>query len=140
MDWYSLTLVSLLFYALQGVLLKSAALRGCDRNLTIFYYTLTVAILSIPLILINGIQPATALYIGLAAVLVNGIAYSIQAITRLEALKTIPASIVYPIIRLNNAVVAILIVVFLGETMTFLNWVGVGLSVVSIYLLCQGDT
>jgi uncharacterized membrane protein len=136
MDWYVLTLMAICTYTLQDVLLKSAATRNCDKNLTTFFHLLTVTLISLPILLFGGLAQITTL--GIAAAVVNGVFYSVDRITKLEALKYIPASVVYPILRLGDAPLVILLIVFLGEAMTFQNSVGIALAIVALYLLSSG--
>jgi len=137
MDWYVLTLVAIVLYTIQGLLFKFAALKKCDKTLTTFYYLLTVTLISVPFLLAYGITQIT--YIGLMMAVIDGVFYAINIIARIEALKFIQASILYPILRLNNAVVVILFVLFLGETITLQNSLGIILAVVSLVLLSKGE-
>ena len=59
--------------------------------------------------------------------------------TRIETLKFVPASIVYPIIRLNIAVVVLILILILKEKITLLNSTGIILAVISLYLLSKGE-
>ena len=137
MDWYSFALISLVTYALQGLLLKYAADKKYDKGLITLFYLLTVSGISLPLFLIYGTWDVTV--IGLAAAIINGIFYSIQTSTRIETLKYIAASVAYPVIRLNNAVVALLMILLLGEKITFQILIGIILAVISLYFLSQGE-
>ena len=140
MDWYVLTLVSVVFYTIHGLLFKFAAMKKCDKMLTTLYYLFTVALISVPFLLFYGLtKTAYITYIGIAMAVIDGIFYAINIIARIEALKHIQASILYPIIRLNNAVLVIIFVLFFGEILTFQNFIGVILAVASLFLLSKGE-
>jgi uncharacterized membrane protein len=135
MDWYVLALISMGLYATQGLLLKFAAFKKCDSTLTTFFYLLTVTAISVPLIMLYGITQVTQ--IGLVVATVNGIFYVVNRVSRIEALKFIQASILYPIVRLNNAVLVVIFILFLGETITLKNSIGIIIAVIALFLLSK---
>ena len=137
MSWYFFALLSLGLYSIQGILLKYAAIKDCDKEITTLYFLFTVAIISFPLLFLKGSLEITIL--GLIWAVINGIFYCIQLMTRIGALKFVPASIVYPIIRLNIAVVVLILILILKEKITLLNSTGIVLAVISLYLLSKGE-
>jgi len=137
MDWYLLTFLSFGFYVIQGIVMKYIATIGCDRDLTTFYCNLTVSLIALPVIILRG-SPILS-WVGALAAVINGISYSIATSSRLAALKELPVSIVYPVMRVNNAIVVVLLVVFLGESLTVPNIVGVLLAMASAYFIAGGE-
>lgn len=137
MDWYTLTLLSFGFYVIQGVIMKYIAQAGCDRNLTTLYSSIVVSLVSLPIIFLK--MPSQLVWVGIFAAVINGLSYAISTITRLGALEELPLSIVYPVVRINNAIVVVLLVLFLGETVTPLNVVGILLATASVYFITRGE-
>jgi drug/metabolite transporter (DMT)-like permease len=119
------------------VLMKYVTKIGCDKHLLTMYYSIVVSLCSIPILIFRG-NPTITL-IGLISALVNGISYALANINRLAALKNLPVSIVYPVVRLNVVIIVILLVVFLGETVTLPNILGVILATLSVYFITRGD-
>ncbi|MFH1474177.1 MAG: EamA family transporter [Candidatus Aenigmatarchaeota archaeon] len=137
MDWYYFALLSLGMYSVQGLLLKYAAMKNCDRNLTTIYYMLTVSVISFLMILFYGISTITI--IGLVAAVINGVFFSLHTTSVIESLKKISASMFFPIMSLNNAVLVILLILFLGEKVTLQNFIGIIIAIISLYFLRQSD-
>lgn len=135
--WYLYVLASMGAYIVQGVFLKWAAVRGVDEEFMAFVYLSTVACISLALVLVFGFELVT--FAGIVAAFVNGVFYSLATMTRLGALKVVPASIVYPLMALKNALLVPVFVLFLEEPFTLSNLAGVVLAFLSLYLISQGD-
>ena len=132
MEWFFFTLLAFLGFGLQDFLYKVATSKGCEPSLTTISFLLTVSLLSFFLGLILGLEITQGL---IAVALANGILFSITTITRLEALKKIPASIVFTIIRMSLIIVVLWALLFAGETITIKSGLGILFSFIAIYLL-----
>jgi len=137
MEWYVFAILSLIAYTIQGLILKYTAREKLNEAFVTIFYLSTVSFLSVLFIAMFGVSSISL--IGIVAAVANGILYSINLIARLRALRVIPASIFYPIIRLNNAAVVVLLIIFLKETITLRTVLGIIFAVISIYLLSQGE-
>jgi len=137
MEWAGYLALAFVSYSAQGLLFKYAAHHGCDKYLTTFYVMLVVFCLSAVISLILGVGAVTST--GVLAAAISGSTYALYNIFRVGALLEMPASIVYPLLRLYNAPLLFLLVAFTGETMTAYNAAGVLLALASVYLLSNGE-
>ncbi len=63
--------------------------------------------------------------------------YAVSSIFFIFALKHGSLSVLYPIIATSYIWVALLAMIFLGETMTFGRWGGIGLILLGVYLIVR---
>ena len=134
-NWFILTLTSFTFFGVQGFLTKVAVERGCNSFLVTFSLMVTVMLLSSLFLIYSGfsITDITIYFIFLA--IANGCLYSLTMVGRLESLKAIRATIVFPFIQMSIIVVIVWALLFAGETITIKSLLGIVLSLIAIYLL-----
>lgn len=142
MSWYAYSLLSLVGYGLQNFLYKVAAERQCNSTWLTMSFMGTVMVLGWMIVVVIGSAPANYSNLILLSV-INALSFLITVIARVEALKHLPASVAYPIIRMSLLLVVIYAVVALGERLNTLQIIGFALALVVIVLLArqknQGD-
>ncbi len=105
-DWYLLTTLALLLLGTQRFLYKVAAEKGCDTAKTTVVFMGTVTALSTAAWFVSAESIGDPLSLILIAG-VNSLAFATATIMHMEALKQMPATIVYPLIRLNVVLVVL---------------------------------
>lgn len=122
--WYLLSLAALLLLGGQRFLYKVAAERNCSSALTTAVFMATVSLLSAVVYFASATpsQPVATL-IGLA--LLNSTAFALSTIAHIEALRQLPAAIVFPLTRLSLLVVVLVSVVGFDEQLGPLAWWGI---------------
>jgi len=110
MSWYFFSIAALFLMGTQRFLYKVSAERGCNTAWTTFSFMATVTVLSLAgyLIIRPPIADISAL---LLIAFLNSASFAMGTISHMEALKHLPAGIVYPIIRLNAVIVVMGIIV-----------------------------
>jgi drug/metabolite transporter (DMT)-like permease len=103
-SWYVLSIIALILMGTQRFLYKVSAERKCHTAWTTFSFMATVSLLSSGAFALSGEALANRRELVLIAA-VNSTSFVLGTLTHIEALKHIPASVAYPIIRLNMAVV-----------------------------------
>ena len=135
-SWYSFAIIALFLMGTQRFLYKVSAERRCNTAWTTFSFMATVAILSSVLFLILE-KSVTSIQFLLFIALVNSVAFLVATITHIEALKNIPASIAYPIIRLSAVFVVIFSILFFKDRPSFYQVIGIILAMVVIVVLTR---
>ena len=135
-SWYGFAILALFFMGIQRFLYKVSAERRCNTAWSTFSFMGTVAILSSILFIvlkgsITDIQ--FLLFIGF----LNSIAFLIATITHIEALKNIPTSVAYPIIRLNAIIVVIFSILYFRDRLSFYQVIGIILAMAVIVILTR---
>jgi uncharacterized membrane protein len=69
--------------------------------------------------------------------LVTGVCVALGNLFLYQALRTLPASIAYPLTGLYVLVTVLLAIFFLKERMTLNHWIGVVLAVAAAYFLSK---
>ena len=121
---------------MQRFLYKVSAERRCNTAWTTFSFMATVAILSSILFLVLEESVASLQFL-LFIALVNSAAFLLATVTHIEALKNIPASVAYPIIRLSAVFVVIFSLLFFKDRPSFYQVIGILLAMVVIVLLTR---
>ena len=135
-SWYSFAIIALFLMGTQRFLYKVSAERRCNTAWTTFSFMATVAILSSILFLVLE-ESVTSLRFLLFIALVNSAAFLVATVTHIEALKNIPASVAYPIIRLSAVFVVIISLLFFKDRPSFYQVIGIVLAMVVIVLLTR---
>lgn len=137
-DWYIFAIIALLFLGIQRFLYKVSAERQCNAAWTSFSFMGTVAVLSSVLFLARN-ETVTNLYFLLFISLVNSASFLTGTITTIEALKRVPTSVAYPIIRLNTAIVVIFAIIYFKDRLSIYQVLGIILAVGVILVLVRYD-
>jgi drug/metabolite transporter (DMT)-like permease len=135
-NWYSFAIIALFLMGMQRFLYKVSAERRCNTAWTTFSFMATVAILSSILFLLLE-ESVTSIQFLLFIALVNSAAFLLATVTHIEALKNIPASVAYPIIRLSAVFVVIFSLLFFKDRPSFYQVIGILLAMVVIVLLTR---
>lgn len=135
-NWYALSLVALVLMGLQRFLYKVSAERACPTAWTAFSFMATVTALSVVLFLALKEPLSDARMLALTA-LVNSASFVVGTVTHIEALKHVPSSVAYPIIRLNMVVVVLFSILFLHDPVSLYQVVGILLAIAVIVILTR---
>jgi len=135
-SWYSFSIIALFLMGTQRFLYKVSAEKRCNTAWTTFSFMATVAVLSSILFLVLE-ETVTNLQFLLFIGLVNSVAFLLATVTHIEALKNIPASVAYPIIRLSAVFVVIFSVLFFKDRPSLYQVIGIVLAMVVIVLLTR---
>lgn len=132
--WYFSALLALILLGTQRFFYKVAAERKCPTEWVTFSFMATVTLLSGGLFLIQGRhEPNTAYLITVS--LVNSAAFLIATVAHIEALKYIPGNIVYAVIQLNAAVVAVFSLLYFKDRISFLQALGLIVAVMAMVIM-----
>ncbi len=133
-SWYTFAIIALFLMGMQRFLYKVSAEKRCNTAWTTFSFMATVAILSSILFLFLE-ETVTNLPFLCFIALINSAAFLLATVTHIEALKNIPASVAYPIIRLSAVLVVIFSILFFKDRPSFYQVIGIVLAMVVIVVL-----
>lgn len=135
-SWYALSIIALVLMGVQRFLYKVSAERKCNTAWTTFSFMATVTVLSgiFFLSLKESVSDARMLVLTAG---VNSASFVLGTITHIEALKHIPSSVVYPIIRLNMVVVVLFSILFLHDRVSPHQVLGILLAIGVIVILTR---
>jgi drug/metabolite transporter (DMT)-like permease len=136
-SWYVFAIFALILLGFQRFLYKVSAERKCNTAWTTFSFMATVAILSSTLFVVLGESVSDITFLFFIA-LVNSGAFLVATITHIEALKHIPTSVAYPIIRLNAVVVVIFSILYFKDHLSLYQGIGIVLALAVIVILAVG--
>ena len=135
-NWYTQAIIALILMGTQSFLYKVSAERNCSTAWTAFSFMATVAILSSALFFFRRESAPNLIYTLIMGV-INSSAFLLATMMHIEALKRLPASIVYSIIRLNVVVVVLFSIIYFQERPTINQIAGIALAVVVIVFLTR---
>jgi drug/metabolite transporter (DMT)-like permease len=135
-NWYTLAIIALLLMGTQSFLYKVSAERNCNTAWTTFSFMATVALLSSVLFFL-GSEPVPNIAFTFLVGILNSSAFLVATMTHIEALKRLPSSIVYSIIRLNVVVVVLFSIFYFQDRPTFNQIAGILLAVFVILILTR---
>jgi drug/metabolite transporter (DMT)-like permease len=135
-NWYTLSLIALFFMGTQRFLYKVSAQRGCNTAWTTFTFMGTVTFLSVIFFFISH-EPVSGIPFLLFIALINSVSFTLATLSHIEALNHLPASVAYPIIRLNAAVVVVFSVFFFHDRLSGYQIVGILIAIAVIILLAK---
>jgi len=132
--WFLFSLAALLLLGGQRFLYKVAAVKNCPTFLTTFCFMVTVAVLSSGLLIL---RPPNIPSIGFLVLisLANSLTFVCATLAHIQALKHMPATVAYPMIRMNIVLVVLFAVVFLQERLAPLQTAGILLSLVFLAMI-----
>ena len=133
-NWYFLSLTALLLMGSQRFLYKVSAERGCNTGWTTLVFMATVAVLS-SLIFFVAEDPVPNISTLFLVSIINAGAFLAGTVSHIEALKHLPATIAYPIIRLNVVLVILFSVIYFGDDLSGHQITGIILALMVIALL-----
>lgn len=135
-DWYGYAILSLLLMGAQRFLYKVSAEKRCNSATTTFAFMATVSCLSSLLFVLLGESVSEAKFLFFIA-LINSASFVAATITHMEALKHVPTSVAYPIIRLNALIVVLFSIFFFKDRLSSYQGAGIALAMASIVMLTR---
>lgn len=135
-NWYLYSVVALIFMGAQRFLYKVSAERGCPTAWTTFSFMTTVTVLSALFFFLLG-EPIAEVRMLLLTAALNSGSFLLGTITHIEALKHIPASVVYPVIRLNMVIVVLFSIFYFSDRISLYQVVGIALAIIVIIVLTR---
>jgi drug/metabolite transporter (DMT)-like permease len=132
--WYSLTAFFLM--GLQGFLYKVAAERRCDTARVTFIFMSTVAVLSFALWAylrepIGDLKTLTIL------ALINSLSFLVATMAFIEALKSVPSTTAFSVMRLNLVILTIFSVAWFHDRLSPYQMSGIAISLAAMLLLSK---
>ena len=134
--WYFFALGALVLMGVQRFLYKVSAERRCNTAWTAFAFMGTVAVLSSALFLLSGAEEPHFTFLILVSA-INSLSFLLSTVAHIEALKAIPTSIAYPIIRLNVVPVVIFSMVFFNDRLSGFQLTGIVMAVAVMLILAK---
>jgi uncharacterized membrane protein len=136
MNWFSLTLICLFLYGIQRFLYKVSAERNCNTAWTTLSFMGTVALMS-SLLWFNSDEVLKNLPRLLILALINSLAFFIDTIVTIEALRYLPTNVVYPMTRMSAVLVVIFSVVYFRDQLNAYQVTGIILAIGVILTLTR---
>lgn len=134
--WYFLSIVALILMGAQRFLYKVSAERNCPTAWTTFSFMATVTLISATLFLLFREPVLDHKMLWLTAFW-NSVSFVLGTVTHMEALKHIPTSIVYPVIRLNMVLVILFSIFYFGDRLAPSQVAGIVIALAVIVLLTR---
>lgn len=135
-NWYLLSLIALVLLGVQRFLYKVAAEKGCRSALTTACFMATVTVVSAT-IYFAGSAPERDPSALLILALLNSSFFALATISHIEALRHLPAGVTFPLTRLSLAGVLLVSLLFFGERLQPLHWLGLLLGALAVVLLSR---
>lgn len=135
-NWYTLAIIALILMGTQSFLYKVSAERNCNTAWTTFSFMATVALLSSVVFFLRSESFPNITFTFFVGIL-NSSAFLVATMTHIEALKRLPSSIVYSIVRLNVVVVVLFSIVYFKDRPTYYQIAGIMLAVIVILILTR---
>jgi len=134
--WYVSAIFSLILLGTQRFLYKVSAEKQCNTAWTTCAFMGTVTILSVFFLLIR-LPAISDVFLLLLLSILNSVAFLTATMTHMEALKHLPATVVYPVIRLNVVMVVLVSLYIFNERLSPYQILGVILAVAVILMLTR---
>ncbi|VBB46947.1 putative membrane protein [uncultured Desulfatiglans sp.] len=135
-SWYVFAIGALILMGLQRFLYKVSAEWKCNTAWTSFAFMGTVTVLSGGVFFISGGEERHVSIL-LVVSAVNSLSFLLATVAHMEALKAIPTSIAYPIIRLNVVPVVLFSVLYFKDVLSPFQVVGIVLAVSVMLILTR---
>jgi len=136
MTWYGLALVALVLYGFQNFLYKVSAEKKCNAAWVMVAFATTTGILGTVFFFLSG-ETVVDISLLFWISFIGSATFLISRISRMEALKNVSSSVVYPIGRLSTVLVVLFALFYFRESLSLFQAVGVGLAVVVLLLLTK---
>jgi len=125
--WFLLAVISNLLFGVQSFLYKVGMTKDYDKFELTFSFTLTASVLSFLVYLFRWQSLSLRLIVLLGGVC--GLFYFLKTSGQMKALRNVPANIVFPITGSNVALVVLLAVFVLKESLSLTQTVGIALAI-----------
>lgn len=134
MDWFSLSLIALVFFGIQKFLLKVVVEKGCSLIQTTAYFMGTVTVLSLIAWMVSGEPLQDWRFVGALAIL-NGTVFLSVTLLRMHSLRHVPGVIAYPLFQLSRILVVLFGLAYFQESLTMPQMGGIALGIATTPLL-----
>ncbi len=132
--WISFVIIHVIFMGVWGALIELPEKNGFPATLGYVVWALTMIPATVVALIINkgklDYDRHSVIYGSLA-----GLLGAIGQLVLFFTLKVAPAYIVFPILSLTPVITILLAVIFLKESTGIVGWIGIGIAVLSIFLL-----
>ena len=135
-DWYIFAILALVLIGIQRFLYKVSVERRCDTGRTTLAFMGTVAFVGSILFVIQKESVPDIRFLFIISAL-NSCAFLAATVCHMEALKRLPTSVVYPIIRLNLVVVVIFSILFFKDHLSCRQVVGIIFALLAMVILTR---
>lgn len=134
--WYILSISALLCFGCERFLYKVSAARNLSTAWTTFAFMASVTCISAGLFFMLGARVSGISFLMLVA-LANSISFFVSTVSQIEALKHVPTSIVYPVIRLNTVIVVAFSLFYFKDPLSFSQGLGIILSIIVMVFMTR---
>ncbi|MGM0424727.1 MAG: EamA family transporter [Thermodesulfobacteriota bacterium] len=132
--WYLYSLLALVLIGSQRFLYKVAADQECSTFRTTFSFMATVALLATGICVWRWPDiPSVGFLLSIS--LLNSLTFASATLCHIQALKYVPAAVAYPLIRMNIVLVVIFAVLFLQESLSWIQVLGLVFSLAAVWVL-----
>jgi drug/metabolite transporter (DMT)-like permease len=135
-NWYAFSIAALVLLGMQRFLYKVSAEKKCPTAWTTFSFMATVTVLS-AIFFIALKESVSDVRMLLVTALLNSASFVLGTVTHIEALKHVPAGVVYPILRLNMVVVVLFGVFVFDDPVSLRQALGILLAIAVILILTK---
>ncbi len=122
---------AMLCFGIQNFLYAVAGRKNLHSSSIALIQMLTVATISLFIVSLKGFVFSPALFF---FAFFNSFTFVVMVISRIEALKYLPGSIVFTVSRASVVVVALVGIVFLGEKIYMINILGIAAGFISLVI------
>lgn len=134
--WYILSLLALLCIGTQRFLYKVAAERKCNAAKVTASFMATVTVLSAAFFFLSRASIPRLSFL-LVVALINSSGFVIASITHIEALKRIPATIAYPLMRFDTLIAVLFSILFFGDRLSPSQLLGLLFALAAIIMFAR---
>jgi len=132
------TFIALFAFGIQTFLYKVSAARNCNTSRTMLSFMLTVFILSLGFWIYTK-QPLGNIKFLIFFAIINAVFFLATTTTRINALKYIPTSISYPIIRVSTIFVVAFSIFYFKDSLSYYQFAGIILAISVVFVLYKND-
>jgi len=136
MTWYTFAILAAFVWGIQNFLYKVSAEYKCNSAWTTLTFCFTSATLAV-IFLVFGNEPISNVWFLFAFSFIAALTYVSNDILKIEALKHVATSVMFPIARMNTAIIAVIGIAFLMERPSLYQVIGIVLSIVVIFLVAK---
>jgi drug/metabolite transporter (DMT)-like permease len=136
-SWFAYSLAAFFLMGIQGFLYKVAAERRCDTARITFIFMATVAVLSF-IFWAHLREPMGNLATLTILAFVNSLTFLAATMTFIEALRFVPATTAYSVVRLNLVILTIFSVVWLHDRLSIYQISGIVIALAAMLTLTKG--
>jgi len=121
---------------MQRFFYKVAAEKSCDTAVTTLSFMATVTGISAVVFFLRDASISDFSFLLLVG-LANSLAFLLATVTHIEALKKLPARIVFPLIRLDAVLVVVISFLFFHEQVIGRQQIGIALALAAVLLIAR---